>query len=597
MMLSNDEYQVMCRQDFYTFMHRAFCELNRDAVFYHNWHNELIASKLQSCLDGQTTRLIINLPPRSLESHAASICFPAFVLGHWPSAQIVCASYGQDLASKLALDCRTLMGSEWYRGLFPVQLSPSKQAVGDFQTTLHGFRLATSVGGVLTGRGADFIIIDDPLKPDEAVSPTRRQAVNEWFDNSVLSRLNDKRKGCIILITQRLHEDDLVGHVLEQENWDLVRLPAIAEEDETHQIVSLGRTRTVQRRAGEALHPEREPLEVLENLRLTVGEYNFAGQYQQQPAPLGGGIVKATWFKSYVPGEQPSKFDQVFQSWDTANKSTELNDYSVCTTWGQKNKKIYLLHVLRRRMDYPDLKRAVREQYERFRPTTILIEDKASGTQLIQELIREGLYAVKPYESSMDKVMRMNSITSTIEHKFVYLPTEADWLAEYVHELTTFPSGKHDDQADSTSQALDWIKQGTHVYGVLEYNRREALAEKLRLPEGCEFTQCDEGEEILAVNKATGKEIRWTDRGWVDARSNAPAAQGEGCPTNAPAAQGEGCPKCGVGQFVTVFGSQKRCQQCGHQWPPVSRVRQVLTRRDVLNAMDRWVVRKDRFWR
>jgi hypothetical protein len=185
----------------------------------------------------------------------------------------------------------------------------------------------------------------------------------------------------------------------------------------------------------------------------------------------------------------------------------------------------------------------------------------------------------------MDKVMRMNSITSTIENKFVYLPTEADWLAEYVHELTTFPSGKHDDQADSTSQALDWIKQGTHVYGVLEYNRSEALAEKLGLPEGYEFTQCDEGEEILAVNKATQKEIRWTDRGWVDTRSNAPAAQGEGCP------------KCGASLFVTVFGSQKRCQQCGHQWPPVSRVRQVLTRRDVLNEMDRWVVRKDRFWR
>ena len=575
MTLSANEYQVMCRQDFYTFMHRAFCELNRDSVFSHNWHNELIASKLQSCLDGKITRLIINLPPRSLKSHAASICFPAYVLGHKPSTQIICASYGQQLADKHSLDCRTLMGSEWYRGLFQVQLSPRKQSVQEFLTTANGFRLATSVGGVLTGRGADFIIIDDPLKPDEAVSETRRQGVNSWYDDTLYTRLNNKRTGCIIIIMQRLHEDDLVGHVLEQESWEHVRLPAIAEEDETHQIVSLGRTRTVRRRPGEALHPEREPVEVLENLRRTVGEYNFAGQYQQEPAPLGGGMVKGEWFQSYVPGGEPECFDRIIQSWDTANKSTELNDYSVCTTWGQKNKKIYLLHVLRRRMDYPDLKRAVRQQAERFHPTDILIEDKASGTQLIQELIRDCVYGVTRYEPTMDKVMRLHSITSTIENGFVYLPTEADWRAAYVHELTTFPSGKHDDQADSTSQALDWLKQETHVYGLLDYHRQEAMAKKLGLPGGYEFTQCDEGEEILAANKTTGHEIRWTGQAWVDARSNTSAVPSEACPS------------CGASVIVPLR-KQKRCQQCGHQWPPIPRVQQVLTRSDVLNGIDHW---------
>src|SRR5262249_22075769 len=156
-------------------------------------------------------------------------------------------------------------------------------------------------------------------------------------------------------------------------------------------IESLNRTHIVRRDRGEALHPERETLEVLEHLRRTLGEYNFAGQYQQQPAPLGGGLVKADWFKAYVSGEEPAKFERIVQSWDTANKSTELSDFSVCTTWGQKNKKLYLLHVLRRRMDYPQLKRAVSEQCQRFSPTNILIEDKASGTQLIQELIHEGV--------------------------------------------------------------------------------------------------------------------------------------------------------------------------------------------------------------
>jgi len=570
--LSAAEYRAMCRHDFYTFMHRAFRELNRDSLFSHNWHNELIASKLEACLDGRITRLIINLPPRSLKSHAASVSFPAYVLAHKPSAQIICASYGQQLADKHSLDCRTLMDSEWYRQLFQVQLSRQKQSVQEFLTTANGFRLATSVGGVLTGRGADFIIIDDPLKPDEAVSQTRRKAVNDWYDHTLYTRLNNKSTGCIVIIMQRLHEDDLVGHVVGQEPWEWVRLPAIAQADETHQIESRFRQKTVRRRAGEALHPEREPLEVLETLRRTLGKYNFAGQYQQEPAPLGGGMVQEEWFRSYVPGEEPSHFDLIVQSWDTANKSSELNDYSVCTTWGVKKSKIYLLHVLRRRMDYPDLKRAVRELAEHFHPANILIEDKASGTQLIQELMRDNVYSVTRYEPTMEKVMRLHSITSAIKNRFVYLPTESDWRAAYVHELTTFPNGKHDDQADSTSQALDWLIQQTPVYGVLERHRQKLLAEKLGLPLDYEFTQWDEEEEILAAHKTTGQEIRWTGQAWVDVRSNPSAAQSETCPG------------CGAGGAVTLrFNNQKRCQQCGKQWPPVPRVQPMLTRRDVLN--------------
>src|SRR5262249_52500884 len=156
-------------------------------------------------------------------------------------------------------------------------------------------------------------------------------------------------------------------------------------------------TRTIHRGVGEALDPQREPLAVLEKLRQTVGAYNFSGQYQQAPAPLGGGMVKAEWFNVYVPGEQPAKFDMVFQSSDTPNKTTELSDYSVCTTWGCKRNKLYLLHVLRRRLGYPDLKRSIQEQADRYHPTNILIEDKASGTQLIQDLVREGLYHVTRY--------------------------------------------------------------------------------------------------------------------------------------------------------------------------------------------------------
>lgn len=158
------------------------------------------------------------------------------------------------------------------------------------------------------------MIIDDPLKPDEAVSETQRNAVNDWFQHTLYSRLNNKDTGCIIIIMQRLHEDDLVGHVLQQGKWKVLSFPAIAVEDETHVIQTPYSSRTVRRRAGEALHPERESLEVLETIRITQGEYNFAGQYQQQPAPLGGGMVKTAWFRTYKVGEEPAKFDLFFQS-------------------------------------------------------------------------------------------------------------------------------------------------------------------------------------------------------------------------------------------------------------------------------------------
>jgi len=532
--LNAAEYQSFVRNDFYTFLHRAFRELKPRSAFLHNWHNELIAAKLEACRRGKITRLIINVPPRSLKSHAAAVALPAFILGHNPSAQIISASYGQDLANKLSLDCRTLMTSKWYRGLFPTRLAPHKQSVQEFLTTQNGFRLATSVSGVLTGRGADVIIIDDPLKPEEALSESQRVGVNQWFDHTLYSRLNDKQKGCIIIIMQRLHEDDLVGHVLEQEPWEHVKLPAIAEEDETHVIETPYHTRTLHRRKGEALHPEREPLERLEHLRRTLGGYNFAGQYQQSPSPLGGGMVKAEWFNYYVPGEEPSRFDLIFQSWDTANKCTELSDFSVCTTWGRKKTRLYLLHVLRERLEYPQLKRAVQRHADRFHADNILIEDKASGTQLIQDLIQDGMYGVTAYEpAGMDKILRLNSVTSTIENGFVYLPTEAPWLERYLHELTSFPAGKHDDQTDSTSQALDWAKERMYSSGLFDYCLRDAIKNNLPIDPGLL------DEDLLTEEK----------------------------PPICPA-----CHKGGPAQY----GSTYRCNQCGHKWKDIRYWRQDL---------------------
>src|SRR5229473_1006683 len=211
------EYDAILRSDLDYFAELCFRELNPQAAFAMNWHIEVIAAKLAAVREGKIRRLIINLPPRHLKSLLASIAFPAWCLGHDPSAQILCVSYAQDLADKLARDCRGIMMSPWYRRIFRTRLAAHRQAVQEFLTTRQGYRLATSNGGVLTGRGADIILIDDPLKPEEALSDARRQATNEWYDHTLYSRQNDKRHGAIVVIMQRLHEDDLVGHVLGQE--------------------------------------------------------------------------------------------------------------------------------------------------------------------------------------------------------------------------------------------------------------------------------------------------------------------------------------------------------------------------------------------
>jgi predicted phage terminase large subunit-like protein len=217
---------------------------------------------------------------------------------------------------------------------------------------------------------------------------------------------------------------------------------------------------------GEALHPEREPLASLVTTKRTIGEYDFASQYQQTPMPVGGNIVKSDWLARYRPSDLPDRPLSICQSWDTANKATELNDYSVCTTWAAHDNKFYLLDVFRRRMNYPELKRAVRQRAEKFGATVILIEDKASGTQLLQELESECLCGLVPYQppAGSDKVMRLRAQTALFESGRVVLPETAPYLDAYISELTGFPGTKYADQVDSTSQALDYLKSNYTLF-------------------------------------------------------------------------------------------------------------------------------------
>jgi predicted phage terminase large subunit-like protein len=466
------EYQALLRLDLATFVERSFYELNPQATFSASPHIELLATKLSACRQGKLRRLIVCLPPRMLKSIAVSVAFPAWLLGHDPTKQVICASYGQDLSDKHARDSRKLMMSDFYRGLFPrTLLSPEKQSVNDFLTTMQGFRMSTSIGGVLTGRGADIIILDDPLKPEDALSETKRNAANEWFDSTLLSRLNSKETGIIIIVMQRVHQDDLVGHVLNCGNWEVLSLPAIASEDTEHLIESpLGR-HWFRRKAGEALQPERESLETLSYIRQSLGSYNFSAQYQQDPIPVGGAIIKTEWLRFYDPEELPTGFRLTLQSWDTANKGGELNDFSVCTTWLAYFDKYYLIDVFRKRLDFPSLKRAVKDQASKHHADKILIEDKASGTQLIQDLRSEGVCGVEGYDPGpgIDKQMRLYAVSAEFESGRVRIPRSAAWKDEYIREITSFPGTKVDDQVDSTTQALEHLK--TKVRSILQWSK------------------------------------------------------------------------------------------------------------------------------
>jgi predicted phage terminase large subunit-like protein len=467
-----EELAALLRVDFASFVRACFAELYPHTPWASAWHVELVAARLKAVRRRRIRRLIVNLPPRHAKSLLASVAFPAWCLGHEPGLEILCASYAQELADKLSRDCRRIMQSQWYRRVFATRLAPSRQAMAEFETTTQGCRLATSVGGVVTGRGADIILVDDPLKPEEALSEARRRAANEWFDHTLYSRLNDKRSGAIVLIMHRLHEDDLTGHVLEQEEWDHLSLPALAEADEMLTIEQVWGEERIARRRGMALQEEREGVEVLARIRRTIGEYNFAGQYQQAPAPLGGGLVKASWFARYRADELPQRFERVVSSWDTANKATELADFSVCTVWGVMGRHLYLLDVVRERLDYPELKRRVRDEQSRWQADVVLIEDRASGTQLIQELRDEGMHAATSYRPQSDKVMRIWAQTAMIENGFVHLPDRAPWLALYLHELTSFPHGRFDDQVDATAQMLDWFKMASREDPIYALYRR-----------------------------------------------------------------------------------------------------------------------------
>jgi predicted phage terminase large subunit-like protein len=396
--------------------------------------------------------LIINLPPRSLKSICASVTFPAFVLGHDPTQRLICVAYSNDLALKHARDFRSIINSPWYKDLFR-RTRAVKDTDTEFETTKGGGRLATSIGGTITGRGGSFILIDDPLKAEEALSGSARDKVNDYFRNTLYSRLDSKVHGVIMLVMQRLHEEDLAGYLLKQSGWMHLNLPAIATADEQ---IPLGGGCFHNRKEEDVLHPAREPRDQLDQTKQLMGSSHFQAQYQQAPVPESGNLIKRDWLRYSEVLPARTGDTRIVQSWDTAMKADQMNDFSVCTTWLENEGNHFLLDVVRKRCEYPALLRLVLEQYHRHTPDTILIEDKGSGTALIQELRQRHHIPTIEIRPEADKTTRFSIASLSFEQGSVYLPKEAPWLGEFLKELLGFPNVTFNDQVDSVSQYLIW---------------------------------------------------------------------------------------------------------------------------------------------
>jgi hypothetical protein len=368
-----------------SFIAKVFPTVSDADQFLHNWHLDAITCELMLVHGGQSRRLIITQPPRSLKSICTSVAYVAWALGHDPSKRFACVSYSQELAGTFARQFRSVVMSDWYRFLFPL-MRIDKNTETECVTTKGGGRFAVPVGGSFTGRGADIIIIDDPLKAGDAQSETARSNVNDWYGTTLLSRLNNKEQGAIILVMQRLHEDDLAGKLLRDAGvWRHLDLPAIAEED---QKIQIGPDKFYHRKRGEALHPERESLAQLEEIRREMTSLSFSAQYLQRPVPLEGNLIKRSWLHYYDDDPNRGPGTEIVQSCDIASTMADTSDWSVCTTWLKLKRNYYLLDLWRGRMEFPDLRRKLIALAREHGPNRLLIEQAGPGLHMIQELTR-----------------------------------------------------------------------------------------------------------------------------------------------------------------------------------------------------------------
>lgn len=411
-------------------------------------HHRLIARKLEAVERGDIKRLMIFMPPRHGKSMLASEFFPAWYLGRNPDRQVIACTYAQELADDFGRKVRNQLRDPMHGEIFPAcGLREDSKAASRFHTGAGGVYMAVGAGGPITGRGAHLLLIDDPIKGSEdADSETQRRKLKEWYASVAYTRLMPG--GAVVIIQTRWHQDDLAGWLLREhahEGWEVLSLPALTEDDRP-------------------LWPEAFPLDRLQSIKRAVGSRVWESLYQQRPSPAEGGMLKRGWWKFYR--QAPERFDEIIQSWDATFKDTQNSDFVVGQVWGRVGADKYLLDQVRDRMDFPATLQAIRSLSAKWpQARAKLIEDKANGPAIIATLRREiaGLIAIEPHGS---KEARASAVSPQIEAGNVYLPdpSMAPWMHDLIEECAAFPTGKHDDQVDAMSQALNRMAGEQELY-------------------------------------------------------------------------------------------------------------------------------------
>ena len=453
--MTNDErFYSVIKHDFTAFARKFFPVVNPHDTYDHNWHIDAYAAIAEEVVAGKALRQTIAVPPRSLKSYCFSVALPAFLLGHNPSEQIVCVSYGDQVIEELSGFTEKIMRDPLYRTLFP-DTELLRTTRRELRTTKGGKRFCTTVGGVMTGLGGNVFIVDDPLNAINAYSEPINKQVHDFFDKTLSSRPNNLATARFLIVMQRLHEDDLIGHVQSQGGWKELKLQARATEPMT---VNLSGGRVHQVKIGDLLNPKRLPDAELTQIQMTQGSATFEAQYQQNPMPAAGNQIKREWLVRYNVAP-PREKGIVVQSWDTATKTAAANDWSVCTTWLKVEEYSYLIDVWRGKVEFPQLKAMVADRYHRFGCTHLLIEDQGSGQSLVQDLRVESAFNVIPRRSSLSKPARVDQASGAIQGGRVLFPDDAPWFADFERELLSFPNAKHDDQVDSLTQYVMWLNE------------------------------------------------------------------------------------------------------------------------------------------
>ena len=437
-------------------------------------HHQIIANEFTKIASEKKGRLIINMPPRHTKSEFASVFFPAWIIGKYPKMKLMQVSHNAELSSRFGSKVRNLVDSQQYKQIFgDVRLREDSKAKGRWETNHGGEYYAAGVGGSITGRGADLLIIDDPHTEQDVLSDSAMEKSYEWYSSGPRQRLQPG--GSILVVMTRWAQDDLTGRLLQSQTepkadkWKQISFPAIMPN-------------------GEPVWPEYWNLEELEKVKASISIRNWNAQYMQDPVAEEGAIIKREWWKPWkkpLPG-----LHHIIQSYDTAFSKKETADYSAITTWGvfypdEVKPALILLDAIKGRWDFPELKMMAMDQYKYWDPETIIVEAKATGQPLIHELRRMGIPVIDFIPSrGNDKVTRVNACAPVFESGSVWYPHGESFADEVIEECAAFPHGSHDDYVDSMSQAVLRYRQGNFVSTYSDYVEPERIPMDYKYYEG-----------------------------------------------------------------------------------------------------------------